>query len=93
MLDDEESREIGKITRTASTLAQKQLGDTYELVEAGDSATTNALMADLQVEDRLDARIDKLLKRLLFLRGLKSIPAASSSATPPRISSPTITTA
>jgi hypothetical protein len=31
------------------------------------------LLSDLAVEERLDALIDKCLKRLLFLRGLKSL--------------------
>ena len=41
-------------------------------------------MRDLEVQDRLDAMIDKCLKRLLFLRGLKSISASSplDSGTP-----------
>jgi hypothetical protein len=32
------------------------------------------LLQDLEVEGRLNALIDKCLKRLLFLRGLKSLP-------------------
>jgi hypothetical protein len=49
-----------------------------------DTVTVACLMEDLAVEERLDAAIDKCLKRLLFLKGLKSISASSSSAPPKR---------
>jgi hypothetical protein len=62
--------------------AREELGNTYELVELGETATVDRLLQDLGVEERLDARIDKSLKRLLFLRGLKSLSPASSSAAP-----------
>jgi hypothetical protein len=45
-------------------------------------------LRDLGVEDRLDAMIDKCLKRLLFLRGLKSLPTAASSAPPQPVAEP-----
>jgi hypothetical protein len=50
------------------------------LFEISKTATLKRLMKELDVEQRLDAMIDKLIKRLLFLRGLKSI--TSSAATP-----------
>jgi hypothetical protein len=62
--------------------ARKELGDTCDLIEIRDIATVHSLLADLKIEERLDAMIDKCLKRLLFVRGLKSLPAASSSAPP-----------
>ena len=51
-----------------------------ELFEISKTATLKRLMKELDVEQRLDAMIDKLIKRLLFLRGLKSI--TSTAATP-----------
>jgi hypothetical protein len=72
---------------------REELGE--ELVEIGETATVDRLLEDLQVEERLDATIDKCLKRLLFLRGVKSISSAASSASPqpvpgpPRIPGPT----
>ena len=66
--------------QAADLQAREELGDTYELVELGETATVDRLLQDLEVEERLDARIDKCLKRLLFLRGLKSLSPASSSA-------------
>src|SRR6516225_6789416 len=44
-------------------------------------------MEDLQVEE-LDAIIDKCLKRLLFLRGVKSLSSAASSASPQPVPGP-----
>jgi len=68
--------------RAAINRARKELGETYGLVEMGEAVELDQLMKDLDVEDRLDRQIDRCLKRLLFVRGLKSIsssPAATSS--------------
>jgi hypothetical protein len=66
--------------RAADDQARKELGYAYEFVEIGATASVDHLMKDLEVQDRLDAMIDKCLKRLLFLRGLKSMPSVSTSA-------------
>ena len=44
---------------------REELGEDYELVEIGETATVDRLLEDLQVEERRDATIDKCLKRLL----------------------------
>src|SRR5262245_17940288 len=83
--------------RTERLLNQTReaLGEEYELVEISETATVDRLLEDLQFEERLDASIDKCLKRLLFLRGVKSLSSAASSAPPqpvpgpPRIPGPT----
>jgi hypothetical protein len=59
--------------------AQKEFGQDYHLLEIAGTATLNRLTRELEIEERLDAMIDRQLKRLLFLRGLKSLPSASSS--------------
>ena len=64
--------------RAAVDQARKELGDAYGLVEIGEIASVDQLMKGLEVQDRLDAMIDKCLKRLLFLRGLKSISRKSA---------------
>jgi hypothetical protein len=81
---DVELRAERPFFRTERLLDQtrEELGEDYELVEIGETATVDRLLEDLQVEERLDATIDKCLKRLLFLRGLKSLPSAASSASP-----------
>ena len=67
---------------------REELGEDYELVEIGETATVDRLLEDLQVEERLDATIDKCLKRLLFLRGVKSLSSAASSASPQPVPGP-----
>jgi hypothetical protein len=69
--------------QAAKDQARKEFGATFDLVEIGDTATIDGLMNDLAVQDRLDAMLDKCLKRLLFLRGLKSLSATPSSAPKP----------
>ena len=68
---------------TADKHARKELGPTWELVEIGEVAKLDHLEQELALVDRLDGMIDRCLKRLLFVRGLKSI-QTSSSAEPPR---------
>ena len=78
--------------RAAEDQARKELGETYELAELAEigAVTVDSLMKDLEVQDRLDAVFDKCVKRLLIVRGLKSISGASTSAAPPpkRLASP-----
>jgi hypothetical protein len=74
--------------QAADELARTELGEDYELAKIAEIATVDRLMRDLGVQDRLDAMIDKCLKRLLFVRGLKSLPTACSSAPPQTIPEP-----
>jgi hypothetical protein len=55
--------------RAAETEARKELKDLYRLVEIGEEATIACLMKDLAIHERLDAMIEKCLKRLLLIRG------------------------
>jgi hypothetical protein len=73
------------LMRAVEDEARKELGENYKLVEVGEIATLQGLIKDLAVEERLDGMIDKCLKRLLFVRGLKSLSAASGSAPQQRI--------
>jgi hypothetical protein len=77
-----------KAIRAADDIARNELGDMYELAKMADTVTVVCLMEDLAVEERLDAAIDKCLKRLLLVKGLKSISASSSSAPPNRSTEP-----
>lgn len=61
-------------TETAADVAKKELGNIYALVEMGSLTTLERQSEELQIEERLDAMIDRCLKRLLFVRGLKSLP-------------------
>jgi hypothetical protein len=64
--------------RVGRELAQRELGDLYELASV-DVATDDRLLAELAVEERLDAMIEKCIKRLLMVRGVKSMAAAPRS--------------
>jgi hypothetical protein len=76
--------------QAADELARAELGEDYELAKIAEVATVDHLLRNLAVQDRLDAMIDKCLKRLLFVRGLKSLPAASPQPTqqPPALPGP-----
>ena len=61
----------------ADNEARKGLGKDFEFV--GDESTTiHRFVQELDLEDRLDAMIDRCLKRLLYVRGLKSLSNGSS---------------
>ena len=64
----------------ATEQAQEELGQTYRLVEIGEAATIDGLMRELDVRERLDVNIDRCIKRLLQVRGVKSISQESSGA-------------
>jgi hypothetical protein len=70
---------------TAETQGRNELGELYALVEIGEEATIDGLMKELEVQERLDAMIDKCLKRLLFLKGLQSLTIESTSSPAPRL--------
>jgi hypothetical protein len=68
-----------KLTRDADSEAKKELGENYELVEIGAAATFDGLRNELEIQERLDAAINRCLKQLLMARGVKSITAAPPS--------------
>jgi hypothetical protein len=69
--------------------ARKELGDdTYELATAGKTATVDGFMDELEVRERLNAMIDRCLKRLLLVKGLESFLASSSALAPKRLVGP-----
>jgi hypothetical protein len=72
--------------RVGKKQAHKELGDLYELTEC-DGANDGRLLADLAVEERLDAVIDKCIKRLLMVRGVKSM-AIQAPSESPRLTKP-----
>jgi hypothetical protein len=75
--------------KAATEAAEAQaLGENYKFVEMGDLATATQMLADLEVEERLNAMIDKLLKRLWMLQASKSLSSTASSTTLPRLSGP-----
>ena len=82
-LSESDPAEREEAIRVADDQARKELGDSYKLVETGEAATFDALRDELDFQERLDGLIYKCLKRLLFLRGLKSMSAASPALPAP----------
>jgi hypothetical protein len=78
--------ELEAATEAAEARAREELGQSYKFVEMGDLATLAQMLAELDVEERLDARIDKLFKRLAMLKTYKSLSSATSPTELPRIS-------
>jgi hypothetical protein len=74
--------------QAAREVVREKLGNDYALFEAGPAVELKRFIEDLDVEDRLDAKIDRCLKRLLFLKGLKSVSANSTSTPPRRLAGP-----
>jgi hypothetical protein len=74
--------------QSAESQGRRELGELYALVEMGEEATLDRLMKELEVQDRLDAAIDRCIKRLLLVRGFKSMSIGSTSAPPQSLPSP-----
>jgi hypothetical protein len=72
-----------EIAQSVARQARRELGDLYQLVGIGRNATVEGLQEELDVEDRLDARIGRSLKQLTYLRGLKSLALPAQIAPPP----------
>ena len=72
----------------AESEGRRELGELYALVEMGEEATLGRLMKELEVQDRLDAAIDRCIKRLLLVRGLKSMSIGSNLAPQQSLPSP-----
>jgi hypothetical protein len=64
--------------------AREELGEAWDLIEIGEVATVEYLLKELSVAERLDGMIDRALKRLLFVRGIKSFAQTSSEGPTPR---------
>jgi hypothetical protein len=76
-----------QVTDATNKQARKELGDVFQLVEIGGLATLDRLAQELTIIERLDAMIDRCLKRLLLCRGTKSL-ASPLQITPPSRAEP-----
>jgi hypothetical protein len=78
-LETRSSEKLRELRKQAEQEAKAELGPALELVEIGDVATTDYLLQEISIAERLDGMIDRCLKRLLFVRGLKSLSSTSSA--------------
>jgi hypothetical protein len=89
LLYDEEERSPEQIRadeEAADKEVKRELGDAIVFVEMGKEVTISKPFEDLDAEDRIDGIIYRCFKRLLLVRGAKSISQSTlaSSATPPK---------
>jgi len=75
--------EIRADNRAAEQEIKKEFAGAMAFVEMGDPETIEQLFKDLDVIDRLDGMIDRCLKRLLMVRGVKSMSVTGPSAASP----------
>ena len=78
--DTRDPEQVRAAVRLADEQAEKELGPLLELVEMRDDITFNRLYEEWSVIDRLDGMIDRCIKRLLMVRGFKSMSASVSEA-------------
>jgi hypothetical protein len=76
----EYQEQLREATRMAERQVRQEIGEIYSLIDIGELATIEGLMDELNVSERLDGLIDKCLKRLLMVRGVKSLSLTSPSA-------------
>jgi hypothetical protein len=79
----EERDALRKKRRKADEEAQTELGTVWQLVQVGDVATTDHLLKELSIIERVEYMIERALKRLMFVRGVKSISRPPDTASPP----------
>jgi hypothetical protein len=87
--ENDTREDMRQVERAVKSEVQEQLGEAYEFVEIGEAATLGGLLNELQTQERLDAAINRCLKQLLMVRGIKSVAAAPPSESPKRITGPT----
>jgi len=70
---DPDPEEIRAAQEEADKQAREELAEVQELIDIGKVATVEHLFEELSVMERLDGLIDKCIKRLLMVRGVKSM--------------------
>ena len=65
-------------------ILQNELGESWELLEMGQASTIDYALKEAIIIDRLDAMIDRCVKRLILVRGFKSISSSSPELASPK---------
>jgi hypothetical protein len=74
--------ELEALRKSVEKQVRTELGPAIELVEIGDVATIEYLEKELGIREKLHGIIARLEKRLLYLRGIKSISSSSATSSP-----------
>ena len=72
-LEERDLENLAEAEKQADRAARKELGENAALLDMGEVVTTDYLLQQLAVTDRIDGLIDRCLKRLLMVRGIKSM--------------------
>ena len=80
--------EVEELSAAAEDRVRGEFGAAYALVEIGEAASFDALERDLALEERIDSMIERCLKRLLYLHGLKSVSGTIASGSARRVAGP-----
>lgn len=75
--------EMRDLDRKATDRAKAELGAWLELAEVGDVVTTDYLLKEFDIVERINGMIDRCVKRLLMIRGAKSLSESWSADMPP----------
>jgi hypothetical protein len=79
--DYRDPEKVKAAEKAADEHARRELGPAYDLAKLDEVATIDYLDKELSLIDRLDGMIDRCIKRLLMVRGLKSISPSTPNAT------------
>ncbi len=78
--------QLKALRKEADEQAERELGPVQELIDLGNVVTSDNLLKELALVERLDGMIARCLKQLVLVRGVKSIsPPASAELLRPRI--------
>jgi hypothetical protein len=77
--DKRSPEELRALRKEADEKAKSDLGAALELVEMGVVVTTDYLLKELSIIERLNSLIERCLKQLLYARGVKSMSSASAA--------------
>jgi hypothetical protein len=80
--DNPSPEEIEAARKRAHKRARNELEAAIELVELGDVVTAEHLEKGLAIRDRLDGMITRAYKKLLYVRGIKSMSSSSGAVSP-----------
>jgi hypothetical protein len=74
--------------QAADEQARQELGDIHQLIDVGEPATIDGLMKELDIMERLDGMINRCLKQLLTVRGVKSLSLEAHPVSVPKAIGP-----
>ncbi len=75
--DQRTPEQIRADEKVAEEEIRNELGDVMALVEMGEAVTIEQLFEELALIDRIDGMLDRCDKRLLMVRGIKSMPSTA----------------